>query len=214
MWFSQCLVGTRQNPRRRGLTKVGRCRGVGGRAESKTAGENVGRMSELGNHCKSCTSEQPHQQPSAAAAMRIVPRRDESCWLALFPSVLCFSDPLHACSEEDTAAEIAFSSRASQSPAFGGTAMRRRTDRRAISFCRVVFFSWVEYYQAMISLNTSHRRWPGQSVVMSLRCFVTNFFLAQIRDDASFSNRRLPLTLCTLALYSPSPRATRSGIPA
>lgn len=85
-------------------------------------------------------SEQPHQQPSAAAAMRIVPRRDESCWLALFPSVLCFSDPLHACSEEDTAAETAFSSRASQSPAFGGTAMRRRTDRRAISFCRVVFF--------------------------------------------------------------------------
>lgn len=140
MWFSQCLVGTRQNPRRRRLTKVGRCGGVGGRAESKTAGENVGRMSELGNHCKSCTSEQPHQQPSAAAAMRIVPRRDESCWLALFPSVLCFSDPLHACSEEDTAAETAFSSRASQSPAFGGTAMRRRTDRRAISFCRVVFF--------------------------------------------------------------------------
>lgn len=183
MWFSQCLVGTRQNPRRRGLTKVGRCGGVGGRAESKTAGENVGRMSELGNHCKS------------AAAMRIVPRRDESCWLALFPSVLCFSDPLHACSEEAKA--------------------RRLVERRCVVvrtaarplFVVSCFFFWVEYYQAMISLNTSHRRWPGQSVVMSLRCFVTNFFLARIRDDAE-------LTLCTLALYSPSPRATRSWIPA
>lgn len=88
-----------------------------------------------------------------------------------------------------------------------------RTAARSL-FVVSCFFFWVEYYQAMISLNTSHRRWPGQSVVMSLRCFVTNFFLAQIRDDASFSNRRLPLTLCTLALYSPSPRATRSWIPA
>lgn len=88
-----------------------------------------------------------------------------------------------------------------------------RTAARSL-FVVSCFFFWVEYYQAMISLNTSHRHWPGQSVVMSLRCFVTNFFLAHIRDDASFSNRRLPLTLCTLALYSPSPRATRSWIPA
>lgn len=88
--------------------------------------------------------------------------------------------------------------------------MRRRTDRRAISFCRVVCFLWMECHQAMISPNTSHRCWPGQPVIMSLRCSVTNFFLARIRDDASFS-RRLPLTLCTLALYPPTHGPPKAG---
>lgn len=87
--------------------------------------------------------EQPHQQPSAAAAaMRIVPRREKAVGWRCFLVSCALPTPCTTLAARKTPAETAFSSRASQSPAFGGTAMRRRTNRRAISFCPVVCFSW------------------------------------------------------------------------
>jgi len=180
IWISLCLAGTRQNPRRRGLTKVGRC-GVGGRVESKTPGENVGTTSELGNHSKACTS---NHTSSLTAAMRIVPRQDKSCWLAPAPVSCAIPTPC-TLAAKNTPAETAFSSRASRSSAFGRTAAMRR---RKYEPQRLLFVVSVFFLDGKSSSDgfSRHKSLMLTQVVRRDESSLS-ILLSQIRDDAFFS---------------------------